>query len=426
MLKAKYNQYLFGAVTLLFIYMPFHIFLSQWLSTYTGGLEIWKVWKDILTALVTILFIVTVFVRSKATKLYKKLLILLSIYGLIHLIIGFVTNQPLDTFALAITYNLRIFCYLLIGYSMVLLSPKANLFYKYRRMLLILSSVVCFLAIMQWLLPKDILTHFGYMIDRGVKPNFFIDDKPDLPRAFSTLRDPNSLGAFLILPITLLVQSLIINWRSQKKNIIFGLLILHIWVLILTFSRSTLLATILAVAVLLAMQKTKFIKVHKNKIISLVTILFIVTFGLIYLFRDQYFVQNTVFHADESTTLQTPNQLRENLAHKAIVGIADQPLGHGPGTAGLVSTRLPNGLLTENYYLQILYEVGILGFLIFIYILFEIINNLIKIKKNIANKTVFAGFVGILFACLFFHTLSNEAVAIGYFLLTGLSLKTKD
>lgn len=424
MLRDKFEKYLFMCGVGLFVYMPFHVFISQWLSTYTGGLDTWKVLKDAITALVTILFIVTVFLYKKSTNLYKKILILVAIYGLIHVIIGFATNQPKITFLLAIVYNLRIFAYLIIGYSMVLIRPKDGLFFKYRRLLLILSTIVCFIAIVQWVLPKDILTHFGYAVDRGVKPNFFIDDKPDLPRAFSTLRDPNSLGAFLILPIMVLFQSLIINWRNQKRTILSGILALHIWVLFLTFSRSTLLATLVAIIALLIFQKADFISRQKNIIIMGVTILCIAIVGFIYTFRDQYFVQNTVFHSDESTKLETPNELRKDLAHKATDGIINQPLGHGPGTAGLVSTRLKGGgLLTENYYLQILYEVGVAGFVVFCALLFVVLSQFWKTKNLNSSKMFLASFIGILFACLFFHTLSNEAVSIGIFLLAGTALQ---
>ena len=406
----------------LFIYMPFHTFLSVWLSTYTGSLDFWKVWKDVLTAVVTIFCIATVFLTSKVSKLYKTILILISIYALLHLILFFSSSQPLLTGTLAFIYNLRIFCYLIIGYSLAILLPKSDLLRKYSKLLILLSTVVCFSALLQYLLPKDIMTHFGYAVERGVKPNFYIDDKPDLFRVFSTLKDPNSLGAFLILPITLLVQKLIKNWKTNRRMFIVSLLVLHVWTLLLTFSRSTLLATILAVSTLLVMQNAKFIKAHKQQIITYGVGFLVVITGFVYIMRDQYFVQNVVFHADESTTLASPNELRGSLAERAINGIIHQPLGHGPGTAGLVSTRLPNGLLTENYFLQILYEVGIFGFAIFIAILFLIVQKLWVLRKNELARVLLASFVGLVFANLLFHTWSNEAVAITWFLTAGLSL----
>ena len=326
---------------------------------------------------------------------------------------------------MAFIYNLRIFCYLIIGYSLAILLPKSDLLRKYSKLLILLSTVVCFFALLQYLLPKDIMTHFGYAVERGVKPNFYIDDKPDLFRVFSTLKDPNSLGAFLILPITLLVQKLIKNWKTNRRMFIVSLLVLHVWTLLLTFSRSTLLATILAVSTLLVMQNAKFIKAHKQQIITYGVGVLVVITGFVYIMRDQYFVQNVVFHADESTTLASPNELRGSLAERAINGIIHQPLGHGPGTAGLVSTRLPNGLLTENYFLQILYEVGIFGFAIFIAILFLIVQKLWILRKNEPARVLLASFVGLAFANLLFHTWSNEAVSTGWFMLSGIALVYK-
>ncbi len=425
MLKSRVVNYIsLGALTL-FIYMPFHTFLSVWLSTYTGGLDVWKAWKDVFTALVTIFCIVTVFWAKKSTDLYNKLLGLIGLYGLIHVLLFFITDQPKFTGTLGIVYNLRIFCYLIIGYSLALLLPKVNLVRKYSKILIILSSIVCFLALLQYFLPKDLLTHFGYAVERGVKPNFFIDDKPDLFRVFSTLRDPNSLGAFLILPITFLTHELIKSWKTEKRMFVGGLLILHVWALLLTFSRSTLLATILSIGTLLVLTNISLLKKYKTQASTGVAILCIATVGFVYMFRDQYFVQNVVFHADESTVLESPNELRASLAQKAIDGIIEQPLGYGPGTAGLVSTRLPDGLLTENYFLQILYEVGIFGFAVFIAILFLVIQKLWFLRRNDTAKIFLASFTGLLFANLFFHTFSNEAVSISIFLLAGVVIGSK-
>ena len=410
------------ATLLLFVYMPFHTFISVWLSTYTGGLDYWKVWKDILTALVTILCIVLVLLTSKPIKLYKNLLCLVAIYAFIHVVLFFTTNQPELTGVLSLTYNLRIFCYLIIGFSLAILLPKASLEKYYLKILILISTIVCLLALAQFLLPRDIMTNFGYAIDRGVKPNFFIDDKSDLFRVFSSLRDPNSLGAFLILPIIFLIQKFIKYFKTEKKLFLGGLLLLHIWVLLLTFSRSALLATTLAATTLLVMQNLNLIKKYKQKIIIYSLASLVTMFGLVFIFRDQYFVQNVIFHADESTVLADSNELRVNLARKAIDGIVDEPFGHGPGTAGLVSTRLPNGLLTENYFLQILYEVGIFGFAVFIAILFLIIQKLWYLRKNDTAKIMLASFVGLFFMNLLLHIWAIEGASISWFMISGILL----
>ncbi len=409
----------------LFIYMPFHVFLSQWLSVYTGGLDVWKVAKDGLTIVVTILFIALVYLRRLDTKLFNRLMILITGYFLLHVALFFATNQPYETGFLAIVYNLRIFAYLMIGYSLVLLFPRKKLFSRLSRILLVVSTIVCVFALLQRLLPSDILTFFGYSIDRGVKPNFFIDDKPDFPRVFGTLRDPNSFGAFLILPIVFLVSRLWQNWRSDKRLVYGGLSLVHLLALLLTFSRSTLLATILAVAVYALLANASTLRKHKKKIITAGLGFLLLSGGVIGLTRESYVTQNIVLHADESTVLEDPNELRVGLFKKGVDGVLEKPLGHGPGTAGLVSTRLPDGLLTENYYLQIAYEVGVFGLAIFMAIIVMIFKKLWQDRKSSISMVLAVSLIGLLFANLLFHTFSNEAVSISWFLLAGLALGSK-
>lgn len=405
----------------LFIYMPFHIFLSQWLSTVTGGLDAWKVAKDVFTALLVSTLVVLVLLKRKQTQLYFILLLLAVLYLLLHLLLFITTHQPTQTGLLATTYNNRLIWYVIIGYSLSLLLPSQN-GRTYIKVLLGISTAVCLIALAQWLLPKDIMTHFGYSVDRGVKPNFFIDDKPDLPRVFSTLRDPNSLGAFLILPIVLLVDSLLRFWRSQKRQLLIGLLLLHGLILFLTFSRSAWVGTFLGVVSLLAIRYGRLVlRNFRRLLIPGLALLLILGIG-IYVLRDQYVVQNVVFHSDENTKQTDSNNLHSEYIQKGLRGIADQPLGHGPGTAGLVSTKLPNGLLTENYYIQIGYEVGIVGLAIFLAFLYMVLRFLWKQRKDSLVQVLLASFVGVAFMNMLLHTWSNEAVSASWFMLAGIFL----
>lgn len=412
----------FGALAL-FVYMPFHIFLSQWLSTYTGGLDGWKIAKDVVTAGVVFTLVATVLLTRKYTKQYLWFVGCAAVYLVLHLISWFVTDQPNDTGLLATIYNNRLIWYLLIGYSLVLLTPKPGRARTFAKVLLIVSTVVCAVGIAQRFLPADIMTHFGYGIERGTKPNFFIDDKPDLPRIFSTIRDPNSLGAFLILPGTLILLALIRFWDTRKRQLLIGLFLLHGLALLLTFSRSAWIGVFLADAIVLAFAFRSLILLHARKLVVAAVLLLVVAGGLIFVLRDQYFVQNVFFHADESTTLTDPNELRVELFQKGVDGIADNPGGNGPGTAGLVSTRLPNGLLTENYYLQIAYEVGIFGLLLFLGFLYLILRRLWENRQSMVAQALLASFVGLALMNWLLHTWANEAVAASWFMLAGLMMR---
>ena len=401
--------------------MPFHIFISTWMSSITGGLDFWRLFKDFVTVTLSIILISIVLIKRLQTKTYLWLVGLLVLYGFIHLILLLIYDRPQDIELLASAYNLRIFAYSIIGFSLALLLPKQNLAKKFSGVLILLSTIVCVLGFLQWLLPKDILVNFGYEISRGVKPAFFIDDKLDLPRVFSTLRDPNSLGAFLILPIVFLTHQVMKFWKTDKRYFFVGLLTLHVLILLLTFSRSALLATLLSVAVLIIFQKRAFVRKYTQKI-GVVSIGVLVLFiGLFSLTNDNYLTQNLVLHADESTVLADPNELRIQLLERSVSEVVDKPLGHGPASAGLVSIRNPEGgLLTENYFLQILHEVGVFGFIVFVSILALLIKKLWDLRKNDLAVVLLGSFVGLVFVNLLFHAWSNEAVAISWFMPVGL------
>lgn len=420
---SEFKKYMTWAVLGLFIYMPFHIFISQWLSTFTGGLEVWKIAKDVLTALLAGGLVLWVLATRKYTRLYLGFVAFAIVYAVLHLILWLVTDQPQDTGALATIYNNRLVWYLLIGYSAVLLRPDWVTPRRFAKVLLAVSVVVCLVGFAQWLLPKDIMTHFGYSVERGVKPNFFIDDKPDFPRVFSTIRDPNSLGAFLILPSVLSLLAMVKYWKTDRRMLFAGIWVLCGLVTILTFSRGAWISIVAAqLAALLFVFRQQVVVLLKKYVIVWVLGLVLVFCG-VFALRDHYIVQNVVFHADESTTLDDPNELRVKLYQKSLDGIEDEPLGNGPGTAGLVSTRLPGGgLLTENYYLQIAYEVGVLGVMMFVGFVAVIALYLWRLRQSLIVQALFASLVGLSIMGLLIHVWSNEAIAASWFILAGIVL----
>jgi hypothetical protein len=261
------------------------------------------------------------------------------------------------------------------------------------------------------------LTHFGYSLDRGARPAFFIDNKPDLPRIMSTLRDPNSFGAYLILPIVVLVG----GWlRKPKMRMMFtGLLTLHVLALLLTFSRSALAGAIIGSAMIFIWNYKEKSKIIIKKYWPMLAAGVVILLALGFAMRNQYFVQNVIFHSDENTKMTDSNNLHFQFAEKGIRGIADKPLGHGPGTAGLVSIHTKNVVLTENYFIQIGYEVGILGLAMLIGMMAFICRLLYKVN-DFYSWTLLSAFAGITLCSLLLLTWSNEAVACQWWLLAGL------
>ncbi len=409
----------YWAFLALLIYMPFHILISQWFSTATSGLEVWKVWKDALLFFAVIASFLLVYVKNGFKDKFFWFISGLSVlYVLFHFLIWAINPEIENGPALLATvYNSRLFGYLILGFSAAILFKDKLNTKKVFKIVIAISTVVCLIALLQWYLPKDIMSHFGYSVERGVKPAFFIDDKPDLPRVFSTIRDPNSLGAYLILPITLLSAA----WFRLKsaRMLISGLLALHGLVLLLTFSRSAWLGAALSVGTILVwqhrMQVTEFIKKFRLLLLLITCCLLL---G-IYLARDNYVVQNVVFHADEDTQLAGSNERHLNYTLDGIKDVAKEPLGYGPGTAGPVSIQTKKHVLPENYFVQIAYEVGVIGLALLLAIMYLVIKRLYK-RHDFYSQVMIAAFVGITICATLLHTWVNEAVAAQWWLLAGL------
>ncbi|MCA9328755.1 O-antigen ligase family protein [Candidatus Saccharibacteria bacterium] len=373
------DRFLFYLALVLVVYMPLHVFIVQSASLVTGGIEVWKAAKDVLVFLLLPFLVWLAYRRGLfANKLFRTLFILSALYGLLHgLFLVLDKNDDTGSALVASVYNTRLFVYMLLGW---LVSTAKN-GEKYLRVLLtaavIIASIVALFGVLQYFLPHDLLTHVGYSLERGVKPMFFIDDKPDLPRVMSTLKDPNSFGAYLILPILLTGYAFVKKQVNEKlfirpfrQGTLGVMLALQITALFLTFSRGAVLGLALSIITILSIatgQRT--LRILKKYGVLLVGIF--VIFGFLgFLAKDTYLVQNVIFHADESTVLEDPNELRVSLTQKATEEILEEPVGHGPGTAGLVAISNPKGgVLTENYYLQIAYEVGWGGLALLITIL---------------------------------------------------------
>ena len=108
----------------------------------------------------------------------------------------------------------------------------------------------------------------------------------------STLRDPNSLGAFLIVPITILYYKVRTTKNDKLKQLVLGLLGLHLLALVLTFSRGAWVGCGVSVAYISIFGINKFvIKFNKRALVFGAAALLLLSTGG-FLVRNQTFVQN--------------------------------------------------------------------------------------------------------------------------------------
>lgn len=409
---------------LLIVYIPFHIFLSQWLGLLVGGLSFWKVAKDILVIFLFLSTTITVIAKKKQKDWlkFKDLTILIIIYGILH-IVTFLLNRKtsVDVAVLATVYNNRFFWLLLSGINIKILLKKQK-FNKYNliKIILTVSTIVCLLGLFQWFLPKDILSNFGYSVELGAKSHFFINENPNYPRVFSTLRDPNSLGAYLIIPILLITQLLV---KNKKKLMFIGLFLLHLLVLFLSFSRASWGGLIIALTCLVALNhKTKAKSILKKYWAVLCCLLILLSVLIASISQTSVF-RSIILKANDANNSREmdSDELHVDFVKKGVTDIIKNPFGDGPGTAGIVSIQNNNGgRLTENYYIQIALEVGIVGLIVFLSIWFLVIKKLLSQPQSILNTTLLCTTAGYVVMALVMHLWTNEAVAYTWWGLAGL------
>lgn len=414
------------------VYMPLHVFLSQSLSLITGGLEVWGFAKDVVICLaVPPLLLVAYKQGSLKNKYFRTVFIMGAFYVLLHvLFLIFKKNADTTTVIMGSAYNARLLAYLLLGYVVANSKEGERYARSVLKVLLITCTVVAIFGVFQYFLPKDMLSHVGYSLQRGVKAMFFIDDKPDFPRVMSTILDPNSLGAFLAFPIVYSSYFLFAkkgkqSWKVLSDEWLMLLLTASVVCLIFTFSRSgeiTAIVSIITLVFIVAESK----KAHARKYLPYALVCFVVVASLLVVSKNTYIVQNVLLHSDKATKQEDPNQLRVSLSKIVVNRIKQRPIGYGPGTAGIVSISNPKGTqLTENYYLQIAYEVGVLGLAVFVGIYTVILKRLYTIHSDL-SLIVFCSGVGIAVFSLLNHSWSNEALALQWWLLAGLALVTSN
>ncbi len=421
----KFSEYLFIG---LLAYMPLHIFFSTWLGTTFGLLSFMKGAKDVVL-IIGFLPLFALSVRQKWFKLLlrKPIIWLIIVYGLLTVLLALVKPTDQGAEALGVVYNLRFLVFFI--YALLLGNMVDWRELRKKSLIAVFASAFLVLVVgfLQYtVLPHNLLSHFGYQRANGVLPAFFIDDKPDLLRIASTLRDPNSLGSYLII-IGSLSLALLFK-RKPHRNIAIGFLALSMLCIWFTFSRSAFLGFGLSAVIIIIMGikgglvQTKWFK----GIVVAGVITCILLMGSLFVFRNTYVVQNVVLHADQSTTLKDPNELRLMFWRQSVDSIAEQPLGRGPGTAGIVSIRnKQQGQLNENYYLQIGEEVGLIGLALFIGILVLVGKDLLDlVDTDWAALGLFAAFVGLAVTNFLEHIWSNEAVAYTWWGLAGIIVST--
>jgi hypothetical protein len=400
--------------------MPFHAFLTVWLSSAVSHYTALRLWKEVILVL---LAIGAVWLLCKDRDLRKqlmssKLMWLIGAYTLVQLIWGAVAYMNHAVTAKALGYGLLVNLRFLVFFVIVWLVASRTPWLRqcWQKLILLPAAAVIGIGLLQrFVLPHDVLKHFGY--GRDTIPAYeTIDHKVQYLRIQSTLRGANLLGAYLVLVLSVLYTAGRRWWRWA--GLAAGLIVLFC-----SGSRGAWIGAAAALFVLGFM--TAASRIDKRWLVGGLVLVAVVGIGGIVALRNNDVVQNVLFHTDEhSHSAVSSNSAHFSASKDALVQVVHEPLGRGPGTAGPASVY-NNGhasRIAENYFLQIGQEVGWIGLAAFL-ALYIYIGQLLWARRNDElARSLFAAFVGISCVAMLMHIWTDDTVAYLWWGLAGLAL----
>ena len=292
----------------------------------------------------------------------------------------------------------------------------------------------------------------------------------DSGRINSTFADPNALGAYCVIIFPVFLSLVIFSKRWYFRLVFFLLFILFMMMVVFSGSRTVLLAIFLTVFIFIIYGIARYVKYLKNastrkKIINLSIILplifiIIVSFSVVIFTENQVknnFVESElfkrttmtygtfVFHAKNVNLIEAFKSISnyrhiywEQAMHMAI----EYPVtGVGPGAYII---ELPDYLqrfgkgFTEidfsgNYYLQVLSELGLSGFIVVLFVFFLIIKKTFlyhSLKRKTGNLNlddrllfgIFVSYIITLVSLIFGPHTNFTAIQLTFWLIIAFIL----
>lgn len=402
--------------------MPVHAFASTWLGTMIGPLLVWKSWKEILlAAIIPVVVAYCALHPGVAREVWGRVVNkLIALYVLLHLALSLFADASSEAIAAGLMMNLRFLAIFVL--VQVIVAAKPGYLERIKavvpRWLLWVGLGLSVLAILQvYVLPRDFLVPFGYDKDATISPYLLVDENPNALRAFATMRGPNTLGAYLLIPIA---AALYLAYTKRRDVLTWTGVALGFAAVYLTGSRSAwlgLFATVVMLA-LLVVPRHHVVLWAKRLMVPVIIVVALLGWAAV----NVPSVRLAVFHSspgDSSLTEGSSDKHWEATA-QGIVDVVRHPWGSGPGSAGPASFYNDTGTnLSENYYVQIAQEVGLIGLGLFIAINVLVIRSIVR-RSGILAATLVASFAGISLINLLLHGWADDPLSLTWWALAGL------
>jgi len=133
-------------------------------------------------------------------------------------------------------------------------------------------------------------------------------------------------------------------------------------------------------------------------------------------------VRLAVFHSspDDSSLIEGSSSKHWEATAAGVADVVRHPWGSGPGSAGPASfydSAGPN--LSENYYVQIAQEVGLIGLGLFIAICILVVRIIVR-RGGVLPAALIASFAGVSVINLLLHGWADDPTALTWWALAGL------
>ena len=407
------QQIIIYGLAVLILLMPFHAFFSVYLGSLGLNRTLVQSWKEILVLLLSFSWIIYQLAKRRfAFKVDAVNLLFISIIFLSVLVTLFVRPN-----SEAILFGIKTNLVALAVYFIAQTPNSAKSFLKKNLLWLVLipGLIVSLMAAFQaFIISPSFLEKLGYSAST-IDPRQIIDGSINFYRSFSTLGGPNQLGAYLLLPLAF---SLVYGVK-QKNWLVLISSVLILSGIALSFSRSAWIGAILTFCLAI------FISVNrKQKIYFLVAGLTVALLagGIIASqFNTNQRLQNVLLHGRVfENRIEGSDKGRIDSVANSAAEVIKNPFGHGLGSAGPASFKSDNPIIPENWYLQIAYEIGVFGLLLYVFAFAALLGEMLRDRNNPLAASLFAATAGILTINIFLQAWGDSTLVLVTFALYGI------
>lgn len=295
---------------------------------------------------------------------------------------------------------------------------------------LIASSTVS--ALYAW--PQVYLFRFGYLQHFYTDPgqqihHSFLAHGLSQPRAVGLLHSPNEFGAALAIAIALLAAPGLLHLRDWVRAWLLAILAMA---LLISFSRSGWLATLIAVGIVLWLSRAQLpsIAVIRAGIYRPGTVLRIGTpiLASVVLTIAVFTTSGAAALVEATATGNDPSAgNRPHSVRAGLMVVFEHPLGLGLGTAGPKAARFDENqgrprILTETWYILYAIQVGLIGFGLLAITAVTILRRLWLDRLRPISRVAFGIAFGLGVGAVFIPVIEDPTVFTPLWAVTGMAL----